>query len=184
MDEPRFGYGKGQRPLWSARDRDAEVIRRVLRRAGFHDADDRHVRGFAVEGGDDAEPFSVSYCADVDADATVSRYRVALQRAGLQVRPDPDPAWSDVLLVDPRSVRSVGRMPRSARAMLTAASVCAVLATVALIASWAGDGAVRLAGGIGSAVFGCAAVFLAALWYRRRLYEQAAASGDLLRTTD
>ncbi len=183
MDEPRFGYGKGQRPLWSARDRDAEVIRRVLRRTGFRDADDRHLNGFAVEGGD-SEPFSVAYCADQDVQTTVSRYRVALQRAGLQVRSDPDPAWSDVLLVDPRSVRSVITVPRPARAMLTAASICAVLATVALIMSWVSDGAVRLTSGIGSAVFGCTAVFLAASWYRRRLDEQEAEPGSVLRTSD
>jgi hypothetical protein len=33
-DRPEFGYGKGGRPLWSLRDRDAEQIRAVLRRAG------------------------------------------------------------------------------------------------------------------------------------------------------
>jgi hypothetical protein len=44
-----------------------------------------------------------------------------------------------------------------------------VLATVALIASWVGDGQVRLAGGVGSGVLGAAAAFLAGLRYRRRL---------------
>ncbi|MEE6311035.1 hypothetical protein V1634_29775 [Plantactinospora veratri] len=43
-----------------------------------------------------------------------------------------------------------------------------MLATVALIASWAGTGEVRLAGGVGSAVFGAVAAFLAGLWYRRQ----------------
>lgn len=32
--QPRFGYGRFGRPLWTARDRDAEAIREILRRAG------------------------------------------------------------------------------------------------------------------------------------------------------
>lgn len=66
MDEPLYGYGKAGRPLWSPRDRDAEEIRRVLRRGGFSDFDERHLEGFAVEGAnsgqDDLEPFAVAYC--------------------------------------------------------------------------------------------------------------------------
>ncbi|MDP9869122.1 MULTISPECIES: hypothetical protein [Streptosporangium] len=34
-DKPESGYGAGGRPLWTARDRDAEVIRTVLRKAGY-----------------------------------------------------------------------------------------------------------------------------------------------------
>jgi len=55
MDErvggrPEFGYGRGARPLFTVRDRDAEEIRKILRKAGrreFGGADG----GFAVEGG-------------------------------------------------------------------------------------------------------------------------------------
>jgi hypothetical protein len=174
VDGPRYGYGKGQRPLWTPRDRDAEVIRRVLRRGGFHDVDERHLDGFAVEGGSDRQPFSVAYCGDVAG--TVGRYQAALERAGLRVRPDPDPAFEDMLLVDPQSIRMVRPVPRPARAILTAAVVCAVAATVALIGSWAGAGQVRLAGGIGSAVFGATAAFLAGLWHERRVKEQSSGS--------
>ncbi|MFB9178610.1 hypothetical protein ACFFX1_10760 [Dactylosporangium sucinum] len=53
------------------------------------------------------------------------------------------------------------------RALLTAAIACAVLAAAALMVSWTTTGSARLAGGIGSAVFGAVAVFLAGLWYLR-----------------
>lgn len=171
MDEPRYGYGRGERPLWSRRDRDAEAIRRVLRRAGFRDFDERHLNGFAVEGAssseDGMEPFAVAYCGDTDAPAVLTRYQRALERAGLTADPDPDRPEGG-LLVPRRSVWHVKQVPRPARRMLTAAVVCAVLATVALIASWTAAGGVRFAGGIGSAVFGCTAVFLAGLWHQRR----------------
>ncbi|MBB4936822.1 hypothetical protein FHR32_001127 [Streptosporangium album] len=29
-----FGYGEGRRPLWTMRDRDAEAVRKALRKAG------------------------------------------------------------------------------------------------------------------------------------------------------
>jgi hypothetical protein len=174
MDEPRYGYGKGQRPLCSPRDRDAEVIRRVLRRAGFRDFDERHLDGFAVEGASsgDNEPFAVAYCGETDGPTTLVRYQRVLQRAGLRVSTDPKD--DETLLVQRRSVWSAQPVPRPARTLLSAAVVCAVLATVALIASWLGDGQVRLAGGVGSGVLGAAAAFLAGLWYRRRLDEEHA----------
>ncbi|UBU18666.1 hypothetical protein [Nonomuraea gerenzanensis] len=33
-DKPEFGYGAGGRPLWTARDRDAEMIWAVMHTAG------------------------------------------------------------------------------------------------------------------------------------------------------
>jgi hypothetical protein len=89
-DEPEFGHGKGRRPLWTTRDRDAEGIRQVLRKAGRREFSDRH-RGFAVEGGDGGDPFLVA-CAD-DAGAAAAelpRYEAALRAAGYRVEPDPD----------------------------------------------------------------------------------------------
>lgn len=178
MDEPRYGYGKGERPLWSPRDRDAEGIRRVLRRAGFRDFGERHLDGFAVEGAntspDGPEEFSVAYCGPTNPD-TVHRYRELLERAGYQV--DPDPQDSHILLVQRRPAGSTPTTAGPDRALVSA-TVCAVLATIALVASWTGGGHVRLAGGIGSAVLGVLAVFLAASWYRRRLDEQRAGTGS------
>ncbi|MBG0823556.1 hypothetical protein HS048_22790 [Planomonospora sp. ID91781] len=55
-DKPEFGYGAGLRPLWTARDRDAEAIRAVLRTAGRREFSQRH-GGFVVEGGGDGQPF-------------------------------------------------------------------------------------------------------------------------------
>ncbi|MFI7422586.1 hypothetical protein [Nonomuraea sp. NPDC049684] len=48
-DEPRFGYGQGQRPLWSERDRDAERTRAALRAAGLMEFSDSRA-GFVGEG--------------------------------------------------------------------------------------------------------------------------------------
>ncbi|MFE0530401.1 hypothetical protein ACX27O_25170 [Micromonospora sp. SD19] len=79
----------------------------------------------------------------------------------------------DVLVVQRQPAGLVLNAPRSGRALLSAAIVCAVLATVALLASWMGTGQVRLAGGIGSAVLGVLAAFLAGLWYRRELDERS-----------
>lgn len=93
----------------------------------------------------------------------MQRYRRVLEQAGYQV--DDDPPDQDVLLV-PRQPTRAGP-PRPGRGLLAVAVVCAVAATVALVASWAADGAVRLAGGVGSAVLGVLAVFLAALSHRR-----------------
>ncbi|WP_435204986.1 hypothetical protein [Micromonospora sp. bgisy143] len=173
MDEPRYGYGKGERPLWSSRDRDAEAVRRVLRRAGFRDVGERHLDGFAVEGasGDGPKPFYVSYCGYPKKPGTIGRCVQALRRAGFEV--EPDMKLEDVLVVQRRPAGLVLNVPRSGRALLAAAIVCAVLATVALLASWIGTGQVRLAGGIGSAVLGALAAFLAGLWYQRELDERS-----------
>jgi hypothetical protein len=88
-DQPPYGYGKHGRPLWSERDRDAEAIRAVLRRAGCREFTELH-GGFAVEGGHQAgEPFYVA-CADDTAHAgDLARYRPALEAAGYQVTDDP-----------------------------------------------------------------------------------------------
>jgi hypothetical protein len=51
-NKPEFGYGAGGRPLWTARDRDAEAIRAVLRTAGRREFS-QHRGGFVVEGGGD-----------------------------------------------------------------------------------------------------------------------------------
>jgi hypothetical protein len=166
-ERPRYGYGRGGRPLGSPRDRDAEALRRVLRRAGLRDFDERHLNGFAVEGAnnsvDGPEPFSVAYCGTADRSETVARYLAVLERAGYHV--DADPLDEHVLLVPRRTTQAAAPAERR---LMAAAVVCAVVAVVALLASWIGSGAVRLAGGIGSAVFGVLAVFLAGLWYRRR----------------
>ncbi|WP_405098217.1 hypothetical protein [Micromonospora sp. NBC_01412] len=168
MDEerPRYGYGDGGRPLGSPRDRDAEVVRRVLRQAGLRDFGERHLDGFAVEGAntsmDGPEPFAVSYCGTRNEVEAVARYRRVLERAGYQV--EADPVDSNVLLVQRRPDQFVP----PGRGLLPVAVACAVVATVALVASWAGSGAVRLAGGVGSGVLGVLAVFLAGLWYRRQ----------------
>lgn len=81
-------------PLWSARDRDAEAIRALLRKAGHRGFSD--TRGFAVEGAnsseDGAEPFRVS-CADSDdafAAAELAAYVGVLRGAGYAVTADPD----------------------------------------------------------------------------------------------
>ena len=161
--------------MWSPRDRDAEVVRRVLRRAGLRDVDERHLDGFAVEGADSSEngpePFAVAYCGDTDA-GVLARYRSVLERAGLQV--STDELNGDGLLVQRRSLAWVQEKSGPAWALLIAAVVCAVLATVALVAFWVGDGQVRLAGGVGSGVLGVAAALLAGFWYRRRLDEVSA----------
>lgn len=47
-DNPEFGYGASGRPLWTVRDRDAEVIRTVLRKAGRREFSNGQ-GGFVVE---------------------------------------------------------------------------------------------------------------------------------------
>lgn len=87
-ERPAFGYGRGGRPLWSARDRDAEQIRRVLRRAGLRDVSKRHA-GFAVEGGEGSYPFLVGCTSDGPRgkrDAALARS--ALTASGYLVSPD------------------------------------------------------------------------------------------------
>jgi hypothetical protein len=89
-DKPEFGYGQGRRPLWTARDRDAEGVREVLRKAGHREFSDHH-GGFAVEDGHDGDPLIVA-CADdpgVSA-AELPQYATALRAAGYRVEPLPD----------------------------------------------------------------------------------------------
>ncbi|MBB5782025.1 hypothetical protein [Nonomuraea jabiensis] len=96
-DEPEFGYGAGGRPLWSVRDRDAEGIRTVLRKAGRREFSERH-DGFVVEGGGDGAPFLVACTEEARGSAPeLMRYRVDLVKAGYRVEPDPDD--DQVLLV-------------------------------------------------------------------------------------
>ncbi|MFF0182613.1 hypothetical protein ACFYPF_26340 [Micromonospora sp. NPDC005223] len=166
-EQPQYGYGRDGRPLGSPRDRDAEALRRALRRAGLRDFDERHLDGFAVEGAnaslDGPESFSVAYCGTSDVPQTMARYRTALEQAGYRV--DADSLDEHVLLVPRQPAQAV---TSSEQMLMAAAVVCAVVAALALLASWIGSGAMRLAGGVGSAVFGVLAVFLAGLWYRRR----------------
>ncbi|MEU0082009.1 hypothetical protein ABZY58_29255 [Micromonospora tulbaghiae] len=166
-EQSQYGYGRGGRPLVSSRDRDAEALRRALRRVGLRDFDERHLDGFSVEGAnaslDGPEPFSLAYCGTSDVPQTVARYRMVLEQAGYRV--DAHPLDEHVLLVPRHPTEAV---MSSEQRLMAAAVVCAVVAAVALLASWVGSGPVRLAGGIGSAVLGAAAVFLAGLWYRRR----------------
>jgi hypothetical protein len=92
-ERPAFGYGKHGRPLWSVRDRDAETIRALLRRAGHREFSERR-GGFAVEGAnasqDGPEPFSVT-CTDdkLLAGGELSRYSALLRGAGYRVLADP-----------------------------------------------------------------------------------------------
>jgi hypothetical protein len=87
--EPAYGMGAGGRPLTSERDRDAERIRAVLRRAdGPGAAGERHE--VTVTGGDDG--VHVVTCADAYTrmPARMSAHVTALTRAGMtaEVRPD------------------------------------------------------------------------------------------------
>lgn len=70
------------------RDRDAEVIRTVLRKAGSREFSEHH-GGFVVEGGQNGVPFAIA-CAD-DADIAVrdlARHEEALRKAGYRSRSD------------------------------------------------------------------------------------------------
>lgn len=79
----------------SDRDRRAEQIRTVLRRAGFDDLDEGHLYGFAVEGGDDGDRPGVFLVAVTQPDrgqarpTLTDRYRDALTAAGYQIAADP-----------------------------------------------------------------------------------------------
>jgi hypothetical protein len=156
------------------------MIRRVLRQAGLRYLSERCLNGFAVEGAnaseDGDEPLSVAYRGSVEVPETMGQYRRALERAGLLVSVDPQD--EQVLLVARRSVASVRRMPYPGRALLGVAVVCAVLAAVALVASWVASGRTRLVGGVCSGVLGCLAVGLAGLWYRRGLADQERSARD------
>ncbi len=96
-DKPEFGYGAGGRPLWTAWDRDAEVIRTVLRKAGRREFSERH-GGFVVEGGGGGRPFQVACADDAEAPAQeLAQYSDDLRKAGYRVEPDADDV--QVLLV-------------------------------------------------------------------------------------
>ncbi|MEU4607525.1 DUF4326 domain-containing protein [Kribbella sp. NPDC023972] len=127
MGEPQFGYGMDGRPLWSSRDRDAEAIRQVLRRAGFRDVGERYLDGFAVEGAsaseDGAEPFAVAYCGEFDA-SVLARYRTALEQAGFQV--NADDSDENCLLVQRSPGSRIQTLAGPGRRFLVAAAVCAV----------------------------------------------------------
>lgn len=90
-EQPQFGYGRGERPLSSVVDRDAEAIREVLRGAGrpeFSDSED----GFVVESGDEGSSFLVACTFDewTDAEQELQWYRMALTDARMRVEPDPE----------------------------------------------------------------------------------------------
>ncbi|SNS80877.1 hypothetical protein SAMN06265355_13136 [Actinomadura mexicana] len=94
---PRYGYGRGRRPLWDERNRDAERIRRALRRAGLKEFGEDG-GGFVVENGEDGGPFSVAAALDPGLDGVNVRtvmddYTRALTAQGWRVGPDtgPDP---------------------------------------------------------------------------------------------
>ncbi|MEU0484038.1 hypothetical protein ABZ260_33250 [Streptosporangium sp. NPDC006013] len=89
-DEPRFGYGRGRRPLWSERDRDAERVRDALRGAGLAEfGEDQD--GFVVESGETGQPFAVAFTGpEVDAEEEFRTYTAGLRSAGMRAEQDPD----------------------------------------------------------------------------------------------
>jgi hypothetical protein len=88
-DDPQFGYGEGQRPLWTERDCDAEAIRAVLRKAGSREFSERH-GGFVVEGGGSGRPFAIACSDDKVSAQELERYEEALHAVGYRVEVDPD----------------------------------------------------------------------------------------------
>ncbi|WP_043478162.1 hypothetical protein [Kitasatospora sp. MBT66] len=90
-DNPAYGYGPGRRPLWTERDRDAEEIRKVLRKGGRKEFGSRD-GGFAVEGtsAGDGEPFLVACTGGRDQAAELATYTELLTAAGWRVEADPD----------------------------------------------------------------------------------------------
>ncbi|MEU0516311.1 hypothetical protein [Streptosporangium sp. NPDC006007] len=87
--KPEFGYGEGRRPLWTACDRDAEAVRKALRKAGRREFGQGH-GGFVVEGGGEGVPFLLA-CAN-DAEISVQelvQYEAVLIKAGYRIEPDP-----------------------------------------------------------------------------------------------
>jgi hypothetical protein len=99
-NQPQFGYGRFDRPLWAAHDRDAEAIREILRRAGRHEftlglpteSAERH-GGFVVEDGEEHATFLVACAGLHDDEVTVGEvrhYAEALTAAGYRVTPDLD----------------------------------------------------------------------------------------------
>ncbi|MFD0691972.1 hypothetical protein [Actinomadura fibrosa] len=93
-ERPRYGYGRGGGPLWDERSRDAEGIRRVLRKAEFQEFGDNG-SGFAVETDSETEggPFLVSAAVSSDEDvrAVIAAYTRALTAQGWRVEPDSGP---------------------------------------------------------------------------------------------
>ncbi|MEV6967567.1 hypothetical protein AB0M47_20930 [Hamadaea sp. NPDC051192] len=163
-DRPRFGVGKFGRPLWSSRDRDAERVRGTLRSAGFRDYGVRHLDGFAVEGtsAGDGEPLYVAFCGDSgQAAVRLAAYRVVLQRRGFGVEPDLQDAQSLIVRVPDRLRPDWGAVA------LRVAVVLAIVASVLVAVSF-GSGTRGLVGGVGGAVAGVVAVWLAGYWYRGR----------------
>lgn len=101
-DVPAYGYGRWREPLRTRRDRDAETIRKVLRKAGRpefgHPGD-----GFFVDGGYAGGPFLVA-CASrarrrtLSPAAEMTAYITALTAAGMRVEPRTDPDSSPMAL--------------------------------------------------------------------------------------
>lgn len=91
QSNPRYGFGKYGRPLWSERDRDAEGIRLVLRRARYREWREDW-GGFVVEGGEGGSGFAVACAAEAtdlrggDPVAELDHYREALAAAGYLVQ--------------------------------------------------------------------------------------------------
>ncbi|MFC5186737.1 hypothetical protein [Actinomadura harenae] len=101
-DRPRYGYGRGRRPLWDERNRDAERIRRALRKAGLKEFSDRH-GGFVVENGEESGPFSVAAALSpvldqVDIAVVMADYTRALTAHGWRVGPDTGPDFQEQIL--------------------------------------------------------------------------------------
>ncbi|QKG18495.1 hypothetical protein [Actinomadura verrucosospora] len=101
-DAPAFGYGRWRQPLRTPRDRDAEMIRAVLRRAGRPEFR-RPGDGFYVDGGNDGKPFLVA-CASrarrraLSPAAEIAAYTTALRAAGMHVEPQSGPDASPLVL--------------------------------------------------------------------------------------
>jgi hypothetical protein len=87
---PFYGFGAGDRPLWTARDRDAERIRGVLRDANCQESGEGG-EGFVVEGGNGPYPFFVACNIDnpVKAATELTKYEETLAKAGFRVKKDP-----------------------------------------------------------------------------------------------
>ena len=74
----------------TARDRNAEVIRTVLRKAGRREFSERHGE-FVVEGGGYGRSFHVACADEPEASAQeLARYTDDLSKAGCRVEPDAD----------------------------------------------------------------------------------------------
>ncbi|MFG2951605.1 FAD-dependent oxidoreductase [Streptomyces adustus] len=80
--QPEFGHGGHGRPLWTAEDRDAELIRAALRAAGLAEFSDQGP-GFAVEGG---APILVARLDGGDRDD----YVAPITAAGFTAAADPE----------------------------------------------------------------------------------------------